>query len=92
MANASNSTPGDAPAGICVTLTPAQRMGILGPLEGHLNELETRLDFLVDFFAHRDATMKPEALHLMLSDAWDNATAAREAWQAAWVGTGGLAS
>jgi hypothetical protein len=75
-----------------ITLTGGTRLDLLGPIEGPVNELRTRLEFLTEFFAQKDAaaTMGSEMLYLQLADCLDEAHAAYVAWEAAWVATGGL--
>lgn len=96
MADAANTTPVTAPGGIPVTplipLTNGDRLDLLGPLEGPVNELRVRLQFLTEHFAHKDGyqDMGHEMLHLMLADCRNLAAEACDAHDKAWRMTGGV--
>lgn len=93
MARTANITPGAAPGGIPITLVGGTRLDLLGPIEAPIYELQTRLDFLADFFVDQDAygCMGHGMLHLLLADCRALADEACKAHEAAWVMTGGTA-
>lgn len=68
--------------------TPPRAIDWLSPIEAPLNELETRLAFLVEYFTDTRAEMEPAALHLFLSDCRDAAAQAHERWCEAWTQAG----
>ena len=64
--------------------TPRSAIALLGELESPLTTLNTRLEFLVQYFEDKDATMPDGALFLFLSDCLKDAREAHEAWSEAW--------
>lgn len=74
-----------------ITLAHGDRLALLGPIEGPIYELQTRLDFLAEHFAHKDGyeSMGHGMLHLMLADCRALADEACKAHETAWTMTGG---
>ena len=65
--------------------SPRPATGLLMPLETPVRDLATRLEFLVDYLSMTDNKMSRPALCMLLNDALADATASRDAWDAAWA-------